>query len=206
MPEESVTGGASGDRAAGVCFVFGGACASLWGGALLAMMLALAAGERAPLSGTVLRRAAAANGVAGEALWLAATAGWLAGLVRLTAGPARPVGRWAVLLPAAGFACYAAAGLLAHGVLPGRWPLPVPPTALGTVLWSVGLFAVGLAAVRSRRWRGWTRAVPLLIGVFYFAVPLPLMFVLGHPPVYLLGIGWGALWTAWGMALRREAA
>jgi hypothetical protein len=168
----------------------GGLFALLWGAWLLVAMVLLAGGNP---PGTALRLGARSMGAAGELAWLGSNACWLAALARLCRRGllARPM----LLLPAAGAASYLAASLLIHGLLPG-WPLRVPPTALGTALWSLGMCALALA-----HWRGRARLLSLAIGLFYALVPLPGMVLLGHPPVYLLGLGWGLLWIALGWSV-----
>lgn len=191
-------------RRAGLWFSAGGLAAAAWGGILLAHWLARSSGAGQPATVADLASLARSLGLGWEMLWLLANVCWLIGLTMVAGEHPWRVRAVFLVLPTAAVACYLAGWLLGHGLLPARWPLPVPATAIGAGLWSVGMIALGVSAVRSRAWSGHTRWLPLAVGLFYPLVPLPLMFALGHPPVYLLGLGWGMLWTAVGVGLWQE--
>ena len=169
-----------------------------WGGWLLVALLA----RPGEITTDVLVAVMNELGRPWELLMLAATTCWLAGLFRLTTERRRKLRPVHLVLPLAGEAFY----ILMMVFAPDNphWPLPAPPGALGTLCWSLGLCAVGSAALRSPHWRGPARELPLAIGLFFFLVPLPVLFAAGHPPIYLTGLGWGSLWVALGVVLWQE--
>lgn len=74
---------------------------------------------------------------------------------------------------------------------------------LATVAVGAGMAMAGVAVVRARRWLGWRRWVPLLCGIYPFAVIFPVFAATGGPSFPVLsgwGLCWlilaGALWTA----------
>ncbi|HVM35875.1 MAG TPA: hypothetical protein VM784_11085 [Actinomycetota bacterium] len=67
-----------------------------------------------------------------------------------------------------------------------------------------GLIMLGTAAIRTGRWTGWRRYVPLLLGLWVFVPMTPALFasfVLGRLTIG----GWMALFGLLGYALLREA-
>lgn len=182
----------------GLCFILGGLLSAAWGGWLLVGLLAR--------PGAITTESVVAImvelGRPWELLMLAATVCWLIGLFRLTVERRHKLRPVHLVLPLAGEVFYLLA--MMFGADSPRWPLPVPPGALGTVCWSLGLCGVGVTALRSPHWRGPARELPLAIGLFFFAVTLPLLFAVNHPPIYLTGLGWGSLWVALGVLLWQE--
>lgn len=74
----------------------------------------------------------------------------------------------------------------------------VAPIASG-----IGMILVGVAVLRTRRWAGSTRFLPLAIGVYVFVVLTP---VLVATSAGLLAIaGWAVLWILLGVALSTTA-
>ena len=75
-------------------------------------------------------------------------------------------------------------------------------TAYGvaTIASGVGLILVGIAVVRTGRWRGWARWTPLVLGVLVFVMVIPGLF--GTFLEARLAItAWMLAWTALGVAL-----
>lgn len=74
-----------------------------------------------------------------------------------------------------------------------------------TSLVGLGLIVAGIAVLRTRRWRGPWRLVPLTIGVMHFAVVTPAIFSNIYVLARLAIVTWIALFGALGWALLREA-
>jgi hypothetical protein len=69
----------------------------------------------------------------------------------------------------------------------------------------VGLIVTGVAVVRARRWSGWPRCTPLILGIAVFVIVLPGVFgpfLAGRLAISLWMVGWAAL----GAALIRNQA
>ncbi len=99
----------------------------------------------------------------------------------------------------------AGAGLLVFAVSSVPQLRLVPDSAMpyhvaGTMLIGLGMIAAGSAVLRARRWRGWQRSVPLLVGLYPFVVLIPLSAILGNADYYSIGGMW-ASWLAIGAAL-----
>ena len=62
------------------------------------------------------------------------------------------------------------------------------------------MLLVGIATLMERRWSGWQRFTPLLIGVYPFVAMFPFV-VLGSPNMVAIA-GWGACWALLGFAMR----
>ena len=56
--------------------------------------------------------------------------------------------------------------------------------AVAPNLVGLGLVLAGIAVVRTGRWTGWRRWVTLALGVYVFAVLIPLVIATGGPPAY----------------------
>lgn len=65
----------------------------------------------------------------------------------------------------------------------------------------VGLIMIGVAVLRARRWTGWQRFLPLVLGLYLLPIgPLP-----GIAFSIALGV-WGILWLLFGLTMRAEAS
>jgi hypothetical protein len=73
-----------------------------------------------------------------------------------------------------------------------------------TSLVGIGMVGAGLAVLRARRWPGWWRPIPLLIGVTHFVVVTPAIFSNGYVIARLAIASWMALFAALGWGLRIE--
>jgi hypothetical protein len=76
---------------------------------------------------------------------------------------------------------------------------------IGTVLIGLGMGLAGFAVLRTHRWQGWARFVPLLCGLYPFVVIFP-VFTLSGGPNFLVLAAWGLCWLLLGVALRAETA
>lgn len=73
---------------------------------------------------------------------------------------------------------------------------------IATTLAGVGLVVAGIAALRSGRWTGWARYLPLALGIYVFVPMFPAMF--GPFVAARLAItGWMLLFAALGWVLAR---
>ena len=71
---------------------------------------------------------------------------------------------------------------------------------IASTMAGVGLVAAGIAAVRSGRWQGWARYLPLALGIYVFVPMFPAMF--GPFVAARLAItGWMLLFAALGWVL-----
>ena len=74
---------------------------------------------------------------------------------------------------------------------------------LFSILLGVGLVLLGIAVVRARRWSGWRRGLPLVVGIYMFVPLTP--SVLGPYWLGMLALGvWSLLCGALGAALLIE--
>lgn len=71
---------------------------------------------------------------------------------------------------------------------------------IATIAIGAGMVAAGIGVVRSGRWRGWRRWVPLLCGLYPFVVVFPVFAAVGEPNFLVLS-GWGACWLGLALAL-----
>ena len=76
--------------------------------------------------------------------------------------------------------------------------------SIATPLHGVGLTGVGVAVLVSKRWQGWHSYMPLLAGIYPFAVLLPAFVLSGGINFYALA-GWSILLLLLGVALWQEA-
>lgn len=71
---------------------------------------------------------------------------------------------------------------------------------LATIATGIGLILTGIAVLRTRRWRGWARWTPLVLGILVFVMVAPGLF-----GTFLEGrlaiTAWMLVWTALGVAL-----
>jgi hypothetical protein len=74
-----------------------------------------------------------------------------------------------------------------------------------TSLVGLGMLVAGISVLRTRRWTGVWRFIPLSIGVMHFAVVTPAMFSNVYVLARIAIIGWIALFGALGWALVRDA-
>ncbi len=74
----------------------------------------------------------------------------------------------------------------------------------GAALGAIGMLLTGVAVLRARRWAGWHRWTPLLVGGYPFVGMFPVAALTGAP-VTLSLIGWALTWLPLGIAARREA-
>ena len=70
---------------------------------------------------------------------------------------------------------------------------------LGALITAVGMTLVGIAVLRARRWGGWQRFTPLLVGGYPFVAMFPFVFITGEPNQLAIA-GWGLLWFLLGYA------
>lgn len=71
---------------------------------------------------------------------------------------------------------------------------------VGSAAMALGLIMAGVAVLRTRRWTGWQRFIPLATGLFLLPVgPLPSI-------AFSIAMGaWGILWLLLGLSLRSGA-
>ena len=89
-----------------------------------------------------------------------------------------------------------AAIVTANDELP-LFPLAAASTALGMVVGGIGV-------VRGRRWAGWHRWTPLVMGVYPFVAMFPLLAATGNRPNTAVAL-WGLAQSAVGIALAIES-
>lgn len=79
--------------------------------------------------------------------------------------------------------------------------------AVAPALVGLGLVLAGIAVVRTGRWSGWRRGVPLGPGAYVFVVMTPVLIASGGPPaaasLWALA-GWDALWLLIAVAVLVE--
>ena len=97
------------------------------------------------------------------------------------------------------------AALLGQAILTGAeltWPsnpdLGNVLFAVGPMLTGAGLVVAGSAVLRAGHWRGLPRFTPLAVGIYVFAVLIPVLIGSGGPPapaaLWAIG-GWDLLWA-----------
>ncbi len=130
----------------------------------------------------------------------------LAGVIALalTGAAAGRIGQAGLGIAFAGMVGFFAAEITAPGQASALLYAVVPlVTALGLVL-------AGVAVLRSGRWSGWRRYVPLVAGAWVVIVVVPLVALIGDPgpgggAAVLAAIGaWHLLWAALGSAVLAE--
>lgn len=75
---------------------------------------------------------------------------------------------------------------------------PVATIATGT-----GMVLAGIGVLRTRCWSGWHRFIPLLCGLYPFAVTFPVFAATGAPN-FVVFSGWGVCWFALAAAMWRQ--
>jgi hypothetical protein len=75
---------------------------------------------------------------------------------------------------------------------------------LGALTTGLGMLLAGIAMVRTRRWGGWHRFIPLLAGLYPFVAMFPILAITGEPPDPMIAL-WGLLWLLLGLAIHAEA-
>ena len=79
--------------------------------------------------------------------------------------------------------------------------------AIAPNLAGLGLILAGVAVLRTGLWAGWRRWVTLALGVYVFAVLIPLVIATGGPPAYAAIAGllvWQVLWVLIAVAVLVE--
>ena len=71
---------------------------------------------------------------------------------------------------------------------------------LGALITAVGMTLVGIAVLRAKRWGGWQRFMPLLVGVYPFMTLFPFIFITSEPSMLAI-TGWGLPWLLLGCAI-----
>lgn len=139
--------------------------------------------------------------VVAEVLWIVIQSLLLIGVIGLALSGAAPgwLGVSALGVVLLGRAEFVVAEV--HSLAIGEESLLLPLGALITV---AGMTLVGIAVLRARRWEGWRRFMPLLVGLYPFVAMFPLVFVISEPS-YLSIAGWGLPWILLGYALWSSA-
>jgi hypothetical protein len=88
-----------------------------------------------------------------------------------------------------------------HSLMLGEDSFLLP---LGALITAVGMTLVGIAVLRGRRWGGWQRFTPLVVGVYPFVVMFPFIFITDEPNVLAIA-GWGLTWCLLGYAMWSSA-
>ncbi len=76
---------------------------------------------------------------------------------------------------------------------------------VGAVITAVGMTLVGIAVLRTRRWGGWQRFTPLLVGVYPFLVMFPFIIITDEPNILAIA-GWGLPWFLLGYVIWTSVA
>lgn len=98
-----------------------------------------------------------------------------------------------LLIPAIGALSYLIGHLLVYFTTTTiRVFMPV-----GALLSAAGMTIVGLQFIKQKKWSGWKRFTPLLVGLYPFLVMFPVLIVTGHPDIYLVML-WGVPWLIFG--------
>ncbi|GLZ50324.1 hypothetical protein Acsp06_65090 [Actinomycetospora sp. NBRC 106375] len=75
------------------------------------------------------------------------------------------------------------------------------------LLSAIGLILAGIAVLSARRWSGWRRFTPMLVGLWSLVVLTPALIASGGPPAPLALwaiTGWELCWVALGAAVLTE--
>jgi hypothetical protein len=81
--------------------------------------------------------------------------------------------------------------------------------AVAPILVGLGLVLAGIAVVRAGRWTGWRRWVVLALGIYVFAVLMPVIVASGGPPAVpslAALLGWELLWLLIAASVLAETA
>jgi hypothetical protein len=106
----------------------------------------------------------------------------------------------------------AGGGLLGFIIAEVTAPGPTSEVLYGIVplVTALGMALTGVAVLRSRRWSGWHRYVPLAVGAWIVVVVIPVIVLVGGPgtggaAAAVAAIGaWHLLWAALGVAVLAE--
>lgn len=111
----------------------------------------------------------------------------LVGLIREGVTGDSAWGRWGLYLAIFGRILFLAGEvtLLALGYDDELVILPI--AAMST---AIGMLVAGIAAVRARRWDGWRRFAPLVMGIYPFLLMFPILAVTGARPNLMVSL-WG---------------
>ena len=71
---------------------------------------------------------------------------------------------------------------------------------LGALITAVGMMLVAIAVLHAKRWGGWQRFTPLLVGVYPFVTMFPFIFITEEPSMLAI-TGWGLPWLLLGYAI-----
>jgi uncharacterized membrane protein len=82
-------------------------------------------------------------------------------------------------------------------------PLGATLDGICSMVLGLGLALAGIAVLRSGRWQGWRRFIPLLFGLYPFLVINPFIFATGQPNFISIGL-WGVPALLLGVALLSE--
>lgn len=89
----------------------------------------------------------------------------------------------------------------AHSLMTGVLSDLVPVGALTS---AVGILLTGIVVAAVKHWQGWTRWMPLLVGLYPWLVMFPFIFISDGPNAYAI-VGWGLARVALGLAIRAQA-
>lgn len=88
-----------------------------------------------------------------------------------------------------------------------EWDQPLTP--IGAILTALGMLMLGGAVLRARRWTGWARFTPLVVGLAYLVV-IPIQVLIFFPATgdasFLVLGAWYLTWIGVGAALRQATA
>lgn len=76
--------------------------------------------------------------------------------------------------------------------------------AAGALVSAVGVLLTGIAVLMAKQWRGWTRWMPFLTGLYPWLFMFPLLIVYGEPNSYMIAV-WGLVRLTLGLAIRAQA-
>lgn len=132
-----------------------------------------------------------------EGAWILVQSLLLVGVVGLALSGAAPglFGGIALAIALLGRIDFVAADF--HSLISGTESFLLP---LGAVITAVGMTLVGVAVLRARRWEGWRRFTPLVVGLYPFAAMFPFIFISDEPNMLAIAL-WGVPWLLLGCAL-----
>lgn len=135
--------------------------------------------------------------VVAEAFWIVIQTLLLIGVAGLALMGAAPgwFGWSALVIALLGRAAFVAAE--SHSLAIGEESALLP---VGALITAVGMTLVGIAVLHARRWEGWRRFTPLLVGAYPFVAMFPFIFITDEPS-YLAIAGWGLPWLLLGYAI-----
>jgi len=80
-----------------------------------------------------------------------------------------------------------------------------PAFPLAPLTSAVGILLTGIAVLRARQWRGWTRWLPLITGIYPFIFMFPFVAITGQTLDIAIGF-WGLVRFGLGLAIRAQAS